>query len=180
MSHRLKSTASMSAQSVAAATRKARDRQDDPRLDAARKRLRASVGQADTLEAIREIVSNLLGCEEIGLFTLANEPGDSGLLWSFGIDPQEHRTLAAFDRSALERAVQGEIHITTVACDGHARQGNQPVRAFIPIRGHGRIVAVLVMLRLLPQKLGLDEADINLVNLLSDEAGRLLFEGSAK
>ncbi|HXY06950.1 MAG TPA: GAF domain-containing protein [Terriglobales bacterium] len=166
---------------MTASHRKAREREDDPRLDAARKRLRESVDQADTLEAIREIVGNLLGCEEIGLFTLghANEPGDSGLLWSFGIDPQEHRTLAAFDRSALERALQGEIHITTVAGDGHGHQGNQPVRAFIPIRRSGRIVAVLVMLKLLPQKLGLDEADLNLVNLLSDEAGRLLFDGSA-
>jgi GAF domain len=180
MSHRLKSSASMSAQSAAASPRKARDRQDDPRLDAARKRLRESVGQADTLEAIREIIGNLLGCEEIGLFTLgqANEPRDSGLLWSFGIDPQEHKTLAAFDRSALERALQGEIHVTTVA-GGHDHQGNRVVRAFIPIRRHGRIVAVLVMVRLLPQKLGFDEADINLVNLLSDEAGRLLFDGSA-
>ena len=53
------------------------------------------------------------------------------------------------------------------------------MRAFIPIRRHDRIVAVLVMVRLLPQKLGLDEADINLVNLLSDEAGRLLFDGIA-
>ncbi|HTS57272.1 MAG TPA: GAF domain-containing protein [Terriglobales bacterium] len=181
MSHRLKSTASMSAQSVAAAPRKARDRQDDPRLEAARKRLRESVGQADTLEAIREIIGNLLGCEEIGLFSLgqANEPRDCGLVWSFGIDPQEHKTLAAFDRSALERALQGEIHVTTVAGDGHDHQANRAVRAFIPIRRHGRIVAVLVMVRLLPQKLGLDEADINLVNLLSDEAGRLLFDGSA-
>ena len=166
---------------MTASHRKAREREEDPRLDAARKRLRESVDQADTLEAIREIVGNLLGCEEIGLFTLgqANEPRSSGLLWSFGIDPQEHKTLAAFDRSALERALQGEIHVTTVASVGHDHQGNKPVRAFIPIRRHGRIVAVLVMLRLLPQKLGLDEADINLVNLLSDEAGRLLFDGSA-
>jgi hypothetical protein len=164
---------------MTASPQKARDCYTDPRLEAARKRLRESAGQADTLEAIREIVSNLLGCEEIGLFTLgqANEPAQSGLLWSFGIDPQEHGTLAAFDRSALHRALQGEIHVAPVASDGPS---NQPLRAFIPIRRNGRIVAVLVMLRLLPQKLAFDEADINLVNLLSDEAGRLLFDGSTK
>jgi GAF domain-containing protein len=167
---------------MTATPQKARDCYTDPRLEAARKRLRESVGQADTLEAIREIVGNLLGCEEIGLFTIgqANEPGQSGLLWSFGIDPEQHGTLAVFDRSALHRALQGEIHVARVAGDGPGNQGNQRLRAFIPIRRDGRIVAVLVMLRLLPQKLAFDEADINLVNLLSDEAGRLLFDGSTK
>jgi hypothetical protein len=167
---------------MTAGPQKARDCYADPRLEAARKRLRESVGQADTLEAIREIVGNLLGCEEIGLFTLgqANEPGSGGLLWSFGIDPQKHGTLAVFDRSALQHTLRGEIHLAPVANNGPANLGNPPLRAFIPIRRNGRIVAVLVMLRLLPQKLAFDEADINLVNLLSDEAGRLLFDGSAK
>jgi hypothetical protein len=35
------------------------------------------------------------------------------------------------------------------------------------------------MVKLLPQKVGFDDADINLVKLLSDETGGALFEGSA-
>jgi hypothetical protein len=149
----------------------------DPRLEAAQRRLRESVGQADTLEAIREIVTNLLGCEEIGLFTV--ERGNSELLWSFGIDPQQHGTLDSFDESALRRVLQGEFHVAEVDYSGQGNSINPPLRAFIPICLNGRTVAVLVMLKFLPQKLGFDEADINLVKLLSDETGRSLFEGSA-
>lgn len=148
---------------------------DDPRLGAAQKRLRESVGQADTLEAIREIVTNLLGCEEIGLFTV-NE-GKSGLLWSFGIDTDRHGTLESFDEASLRRVLRGDLHLEELAdekCDEHPA-----LRAFVPIRRNGRTVAVLVMLKLLPQKLGFDDADIDLVNLLSVEAGRALFEGTA-
>jgi hypothetical protein len=155
--------------------------EDDPRLEAAQKRLRESVDQADAIEAIREIVTNLLGCEEIGLFTVSdgNEQGSSRLLWSFGIDPKCHQTLDAFGQSELRRVLQGELHIARVAHDGHGNHENRPLRAFVPICLHGRTVAVLVMLKLLPQKLGFDEADIKLVNLLSSEAGQSLFERSA-
>lgn len=149
---------------------------EDPRLEAAQKRLRESVGQADTLEAIREIVTNLLGCEEIGLFAV--EQGNHELLWSFGIDPERHGTLESFEESAMHRVLQGEFHVAQAAAAPSA-YGHPPLRVFVPIRRNGRTVAVLVMVTLLPQKLGFDEADINLVKLLSDETGRALFDGSA-
>jgi hypothetical protein len=165
---------------MTASPRKIKDREHDPRVEAARKRLRESVDQDDALEAIREIVTNLLGCEEIGLFTVGHgdAQGKSQLLWSFGIDAQQHGTLDAFHESALHRVLQGELHVARLACKDSGNQGT-PLRAFIPIRLNGRTVAVLVMLKLLPQKLGFDDADLNLVKLLSNEAGKSLFERSA-
>jgi len=150
---------------------------EDPRLEAAQKRLRESVNRADGLEAIREIVTNLLGCEEIGLFTAERETG--GLIWSFGIDAQRHSTLNSFDESALHRVMQGELHVAQVDHEGHSHHDNPALRIFVPIRLHNRTMAVLVMLKLLPQKLGFDIADINLLKSLSDEMGRALFERSA-
>lgn len=150
---------------------------EDPRLEAAGRRLRESVGRADKLEAIREIVTNLLGCEEIGLFSVSQ--GNSGLCWSFGIDPERHETLAAFDESGMQRVMQGECHIEQAACEGQDHRAKRPLRVFVPIRSSGRTVAVLVMLKLLPQKIDFDEADIKLVKLLSDEAARGLFDGGA-
>ena len=147
---------------------------EDARLEAAQRRLRESVGQSDALEAIREIVTNLLGCEEIGLFTV--DQGNSGLFWSFGIDPKRHGTLETFEDFSLHRVLQGEFHVAQVHQQGQANRTNPPLRVFIPIRLNGRTVAVLVMLKLLPQKLGFDEADIRLVKLLSDETGRALFD----
>jgi hypothetical protein len=150
---------------------------EDPRLEAAQRRLRESVGRADTLEAIREIVTNLLGCEEIGLFTV--EHGNNGLLWSFGIDPRRHGTLDSFEESALQSVLRGEFHVAQVAHEARGDHENPPLRVFIPIYLNGRTVAVLVMVKLLPQKVGFDEADISLAKLLSNETGRALFAESA-
>ena len=149
---------------------------EDPRLEAAQKRLRESVDRADTLEAIREIVTNLLGCEEIGLFTV--ERGSGRLLWSFGIDTQRHSTLDSFDESALQRVMKGEIYAAQVDHEMHGHHDAPSLRIFVPIRAHNRTVAVLVMMKLLPQKLGFNKADMKLVKLLSDETGRALFERS--
>jgi hypothetical protein len=148
---------------------------EDPRLEAAKKRLQESVDRADTLEAIREIVTNLLGCEEIGLFTAGH--GGGKLIWSFGIDPQQHATLDSFDQSVLRGVMQGEYHVAQVDHNGHTE--NPPLRIFVPIRLHNRTIGVLVMLKLLPQKLGFDKADIGLVKMLSDEIGQALFERNA-
>ena len=150
---------------------------EDPRLEAAQKRLRESASQADALEAVREIVTNLLGCEEIGLFTV--DQSNSLLFWSFGIDPERHKTLDIFGEPAIHRVLRGEFQIVRAAKEGDSSFTTQPLRVFVPIRVDGRTVAVLVMLKLLPQKLGFDEADIKLVKLLSEESGRVLFERSA-
>jgi GAF domain-containing protein len=145
---------------------------EDPRLEAAQRRLRESAGEADTLDAVREIVTGLLGCEEIALFIVnANE---SELLWSFGIDPKAHRTLDSFDDPGLQHVMRGEFHIAP-ATRAHANDSNPPVRAFVPILMEERTVAVLVMLRLLPQKLAFDESDVRLINLLSSETAQALF-----
>jgi chemotaxis protein CheD len=155
----------------------ARGRENDPRLEAAQRRLRESVGRAETLVAIREIVTNLLGCEEIGLFTL--DRGVSGLLWSLGVDPQQHGSLESFKECPLPRVLRGEYHVAQAAEEGQAGRSTPPLRVFIPIRLNQRTVGVLVMLKLLPQKTGFDEADLQLVELLSRETGKALFDGSA-
>jgi hypothetical protein len=151
----------------------AADLHDDPRMEAARKRLHDSLDPADTIEAIREIVTNLLGCEEIGLFAVNDKGRD--LLWSFGIDPDRHPNLESFSECALPRVLGGELHIVRAGGEAHAKVDCAPLRAFIPIHLDGRTAAVLVMLKLLPQKAGFDEADIRLVKLLSEEAGKPLF-----
>jgi GAF domain-containing protein len=152
---------------------------DDPRLEAAQKRIRESVGQADTFEAVREIVTNLLGCEEVGLFSVNGDKAKSALLWSFGIDTERHGTLDAFDKAVLHRVMQGEMHVAQLDHAGYENHDHPPLRVFAPIRCNGQTVGVLVMLTLLPQKVSFDESDINLVKLLSAEAGKALFDRSA-
>jgi hypothetical protein len=138
-------------------------------VEVARRRLRESLGQHEALEAIREIVANLLGSEEMGIFEVDRGERALPLLWSFGIDPQKHARLDASSDAVVSRVIEGIPHIEDVG-------GSTPFSVLLPIRSKGQTVAILAVLRLLPQKSGLDESDLLLLRLLSDEAGKALFE----
>lgn len=144
----------------------------DLRLAAARKRLAECSGQTDAIEALREIVSNLLGSEEMALFHADCRNRNYRTLWSFGIDPEQCNLPRALSEKGLQRMDRGECHVEASAGDN---PGTNRVRAFVPIRVANDTVAVLAILQLLPQKASFDRADMDLLTLLSSEAGKALF-----
>ena len=144
----------------------------DLRLAAARKRLAECSGQTDAIEALREIVSNLLGSEEMALFHADCRNRDYRTLWSFGIDPEECNLPRALSETGLGRMDRGECHVEATPGENH---GSNRVRAFVHIRVANDTVAVLAILQLLPQKDSFDRADMELLTLLSSEAGKALF-----
>jgi hypothetical protein len=149
------------------------DATNDLRLAAARKRLAESRGQDDALEGVREIVANFLGSEEMGLFRLNGSTKTFPIFWSFGIDPEKYDLLLALGDAGLRRVIGGECHVELAARD---RSGTvAKVQAFVPIRLANQTIAILAILRLLPQKHGFDASDMELFKLLSDEAALPLF-----
>lgn len=145
---------------------------NDLRLGAARKRLAESSGQEDAIDGVREIVGNFLGSEELGLFRVDRGTGTFHVFWSFGIDLEEYDLLRALGDAGLDRVMRGECHVELTAGEG-GEMGR--ARAFVPIRVANQTVAILAILRLLPQKLDFDKADMELFKLLSDEAAKPLF-----
>lgn len=148
----------------------------DLRLATARQRLAECSGQTDAIEALREIVSNFLGSEEMALFKADGRTADFCTWWSFGIDAKKCDLLRALSKNGLERILRGECHV-----EEHSRESDPPknVRAFVPICVANKTVAVLAILKLLPQKSGFDRADMDLLTLLSGEAGKALFLSGA-
>ncbi len=145
---------------------------NDLRLATARKRLAECSEQTDAIEALREIVSNFLGSEEMALFQADCRTADFRTLWSFGIDSQKCNLLWALSEKGLERILRGECHVEARSGESSA---SKRVRAFVPIRVANETVAVLAILELLPQKASFDTADMDLLTLLSGEAGKALF-----
>jgi GAF domain len=141
-------------------------------LGAARRRLAECSGQREAIEAVREIVSNFLGSEEMALFHADCQNAEFQTLWSFGIEPEKCNLFWALNEEGLERILRGECHVEAGADAGN---GEKNVRAFVPIRVANDTVAVLAILQLLPQKAGFDKADLELLTLLSDQAGKALF-----
>lgn len=149
------------------------DAMNDLRLSAARKRLAESRGQEDAIDGVREIVANFLGSEELGLFRVDRRSAALESFWSFGIDLEGYDLLRALGDAGLERVMRGECHVELAAGEHAGEMGR--ARAFVPIRVGNQTIAILAILRLLPQKLHFDSADMELFKLLSDEAAKPLF-----
>lgn len=144
-------------------------------LDVARRRLQESTDQADALEAIREIVTNFIGSEEMALFKV--DTGKAALVprWSFGIEPQQRRILDSLNDQALQRVLEGELYVRDRASQEQAGGALDQFSALVPIRRGDKIVAVLGIQELLIQKTQIEESDVALLHLLSREAGKALF-----
>jgi GAF domain-containing protein len=150
----------------------------DLRLEAARKRLAESRDQEDAIDGLREIAANFLGSEEIGLFRVDHRTATFQAFWSFGIDLEDYDLLRALGDVGLQRVMRGEYHVEFAAHDGSEPRAK--AQAFVPIRFANQTIAILAMLRLLPQKLAFDPSDMELFKLLSDEAAKPLFGASAR
>jgi hypothetical protein len=148
---------------------------DDPMLEAARTQLRRSYIDGNALEIVREIVANLLGSEEMGLYRVDNKKAVLWLYWSFGIDPQKFAMLDVLTEPVIQKVMDGDAFIDRSG-SGELAAIDQSVTAFIPIRYKGRTAAVLAIFRLLSQKPGLDDSDLGLFSILANEAGKPLFD----
>jgi len=155
----------------------AADPTNDLRLGAARERLAESRDQEDAIDGLREIVANFLGSEEIGLFRVDRSTSTFQVFWSFGIDLEKYDLLRALGDAGLQRVMRGECHVELGTRD---RSGAiAKAQAFVPIRLASQTIAILAILRLLPQKQAFDRSDMELFKLLSDEAAQPLFGSSA-
>ena len=165
---------------AAAAKLSGADAMNEARLRAARKRLEQSRDQEDAIEGLREIAATFLGSEEIGLFRVDRDAESFDVIGSFGIDPEAYDLRQAIGKPGLERLMRGECHVEFGTRD---RAGAaDKAQAFIPIRRANQTMAILAVLRLLPQKIAFDKSDMELFKLLSDEAATPLFgrNGHAK
>ena len=139
---------------------------------AAMTRLQSSVDQADSLEAIREIAGNLMGCEEVALYKVDKERAAIWLYWSFGIDPNTHSYFDLMREPNLEPVIGGKIVYR--AGVENLLSGPTPATALVPVISSSQVRGVLVLFRLLPQRTGIDSADRQICEVLSNCAGRAL------
>ncbi len=163
---------------VSAAQPRGADPTNDLRLGAARERLAESQGQEDAIDGLREIVANFLGSEEIGLFRVDRGTSTFQCFWSFGIDLERYDLPRALGDAGLQRVMRGECHIEFGTGEGSGTMTK--AQAFVPIRWADQTIAILAILRLLPQKSAFDRSDLELFKLLSNEAAQPLFGSSSR
>lgn len=144
------------------------------KIYAARMRLQHTVDQADGIDAIREIAANLMGCEQLALYKVDDSAATLWLYWSFGIDPNKYAVLDLTKEPALSEVLTGAVVYAEPGKAGNLLSVADDVTAIVPIVISEVVVAVLVLFRLLPQKMSFDVADRELCRVISGCAGRAI------
>lgn len=144
------------------------------KLYAARMRLQNAADREDALEAVQEVVANLIGSEELAIFKTDRQKAAFWLYWSSGIEARKYPYLDAIrepllDELFLGRPVFQEDHRQTLLASLP-----DPVSALVPIRVDGITAAVLVIFRLLPQKERFEALDRKICEEISAHGGRAL------
>ncbi len=139
-------------------------------------RLHATLDRHEVLDAIQEIIINLLGCEELAVFELDPEAAELRLAASFGVDTDTYRQLAVGEGLIGDVAKSGEAYYAETSDDAGSMPLDEHLTACIPLKVEDRVTGAISIFRLLPQKEdGLGALDHELLDLLSAQAGAALY-----
>jgi len=136
--------------------------------------LHGTLDRDRVLAAIKEVIINLIGSEELGIWEIN---GDAlTLLDSFGIDAQK------WDRVALDGgggliglvAETGQRYIAGEA-DVVGGGPQESLTACIPLKLDDTVIGVIGIFQLLPQKEGFEPIDLELFELLGSHAATALY-----
>lgn len=126
----------------------------------------------EILIVIKEIVANLLGCEEMGIFEIYIPGPVAAYRDGIGIDADRFAALPAGDPIVADVIATGVGYLPAdpTACTLHGR----PVAAIAPLVNEGATTGLVVLFSLLRQKPSLDAADAELLQATGLHAGRAL------
>jgi chemotaxis protein CheD len=148
-----------------------------PRAAAALQRLKESRSRASALEVVGEIVSQLLGCEEYALLALSADGARFSLVSAVGLEPERLQGLLVPQGLLGQAARHGVHYIAGRTSAAGASVHEAGLTVCIPIRNGGRTGGVLAIFRMLPQRRGLNEEDLELLDILSAHGGAVFSEG---
>jgi len=144
------------------------------RLYSATERLRQAVCEHKVCQTILVIGSDLMGCTDMAILEL-HEDSTLSLLAGSGMTAGRKQALAA-KAEALASAIemrQISIANTHTPCD--KLWSELGTTAFVPVWHLGRPRGGIIFYRMLPQRKDLDQADRELLRLLSMFSGPALF-----
>lgn len=127
-------------------------------------------GRDEVVRTIREIVINLLGCEEFALFHRPRPDGPLQLLSSMGIDPGPLREIELERGLIGGAATSGQLWRAGLAAPAAPLPHEEELTACLPLLVDGRLVGALALFALLPHRPALGASDAALLSLLGREA----------
>jgi GAF domain-containing protein len=132
-----------------------------------------ALDRPSVLSSVQEIVTNLIGSEEMAIFETDATHGRLTLLASLGIEPGLYQEVFIGEGAIGRAAATGERLIRREG-GSLTEDGDAALTACIPLKVAGRVVGVLAVFRLLPHKGHLDTIDIDLFDVLAAHAASAL------
>lgn len=138
-------------------------------------RLHEAIERAEVLGVIQEIVANLIGSEEIAVFEVS-ENGQLEAVRLAGLDdPAPFRALSV-DEGLIGHSVKsGEVLVRAEGDAAGALPHEAGLTVCIPLSLRGKVVGLIAVFRLLPQKSQLTRLDHELFALLQTHAAVALY-----
>jgi hypothetical protein len=139
-------------------------------------RLHSTLDREEVLEAIQEIVINLIGCEEFGIYELADGANELERVSSFGLDAESFLRVPLGEGWIGRSAATGRAYFAGSAPEDERLAGEQDLSACIPLRLDGKVAGLIAIFRLLPQKGGrFAPIDSELFDLLAAQAAPAVY-----
>jgi hypothetical protein len=130
-------------------------------------RLHGGLSREETLQAIQEIIINVVGSEEFAVFERVEDR--LSLIHHFGVDPVPLRELKLGDGVIGRTAQRGKLFVA--GRDGPVDAADADVSAAIPLLVGEDVWGVLTVFRLLGHKPNLGESDQVVFELIRSHAG---------
>lgn len=129
--------------------------------------LNGTLDRERVIASIKEIIINLIGCEELAIWELDDHFGALVLSGSFGIDAGRWAAIPLGSGLIGSAAASGERFISD--------PGAGDLVACIPLKLDERVVGAIGIFSLLPQKQRLEPLDYELFDLLASHAASALY-----
>jgi hypothetical protein len=149
------------------------------KLYASAMRLHQAVKEGTVPEAIIEIASNLMGCEQIALLIIRKQWNHINFINSVGVDLKRLEAMRMNAKGIIEEAPADDVYIESEAAKPDLFLSSLGVTAYVPFWLDKVTKGAIVFFDLLPQRSGLDSADRELLKLLCAYAGPCLSLGRA-
>jgi GAF domain-containing protein len=137
--------------------------------------LHAALDRTAVLASVQDVVTTLIGSEEMAIFEVDRDHRRLTLLASQGIEPARYQDVRLGEGLIGRSASTGEA---VIRAEGGSveRAGDDAITACMPMKIGQRVLGVIAIFRLLPHKGGLNSVDLDLLDLLSTHAAvALLF-----
>jgi GAF domain len=138
-------------------------------------RLHGLLRRQEVLEAIQDVVVNLVGSEQVALFETGTDCTTLELASALGVDPGPLRRVSAARGLVGQALRSGQVWVRDDDTDIGALPHERNLSACVPLRVGGVAVGAVAIFRLLPHKERLDEVDRALFGQLATHAATALY-----